>query len=142
MQRKRCRGMSALWTIKRVHETNEAKTYACMRKGVLCKSSPVWRSGRDLCSTSTFLGTYIVQWKQVNRERGGTSVPMIGHRIPGDCVNDERSLLWKHLRNALFLLVLSLSHLVCCLHRKPSPLVREIRQGALKRKRKPAWMGS
>src|SRR6266704_1454913 len=124
MQRKRCRGMSALWTIKRVHETNEAKTYACMLKGVLCKSSPIWRSGRDLCSTSTFLGTYIVQWKQVNRERA------------------ERSLLWKHLRNALFLLVLSLSHLVCCLHRKPSPLVREIRQGALKRKRKPAWMGS
>src|SRR5258707_1161239 len=69
LQRKRCRGMSALWTIKRVHETNEAKTYACMRKGVLCKSSPVWRSGRELCSTSTFLGTYIVQWKQVNRER-------------------------------------------------------------------------
>jgi len=23
--------MSALWSIKRVHETNEAKTYACLR---------------------------------------------------------------------------------------------------------------
>src|SRR5260370_38849004 len=66
MQRKLCRCMSTLWTIKRVHETNEARMYACMLKGVLCKSSPVWRLGRDLCSTSTFLGTCIVQWKQVH----------------------------------------------------------------------------
>lgn len=72
--------MSALWTIKRVQETNEAKTYACTLKGVLCKSLPVWRLGRERYSTSTFLGTYIVQWEQVNRERGGTSVPVIRHR--------------------------------------------------------------